>query len=249
MELAPGVVTPGWFDLRPIVDQLPWPDVAGARCLDVGTYDGFLAFELERRGAGEVVATDIASEEEWDWWPERRAEGPRAAREAMGEEKGRGFRVAARALGSGVQRMEVNVYDLDPERLGRFDVVVCGSLLLHLRDPLGALERIRAVCAGSFLSIEAISPLLTLTHPRRPVARLRGRPPLDWWLPNSAAHREMLRAAGFAPVGSGRLRTLRFGPGHPPLGWRPRALAWRAATTLIGGRTGVPVSAVLAEQA
>ena len=46
---------------------------------------------------------------------------------------------------SGVER---SVYDLDPERDGRFDVVVCGSLLLHLRDPVRALEAIRGVCAG-----------------------------------------------------------------------------------------------------
>ena len=67
MELAPGVVTPGWFDLRPILDRLPWPDVEGKRCLDVGTYDGHLAFELERRGAAEVLALDISDHESWDW--------------------------------------------------------------------------------------------------------------------------------------------------------------------------------------
>ena len=72
MELAPGVVTPGWFDLRPVIDRLPWPDVRGKRCLDVGTFDGHLAFELERRGAGEVVCTDLASEAEWDWPAESR---------------------------------------------------------------------------------------------------------------------------------------------------------------------------------
>src|SRR3712207_9588764 len=59
IEVAPGVATPGWFDLRPIVDRMPWPDVAGKRCLDVGTYDGFLAFELEGRGAAEVVAVAL----------------------------------------------------------------------------------------------------------------------------------------------------------------------------------------------
>src|SRR5207302_43882 len=36
LELPGGVVTPGWFDLRPIVGRLPWPEVRGARCLDVG---------------------------------------------------------------------------------------------------------------------------------------------------------------------------------------------------------------------
>ena len=188
LELAPDLVTPGWFDLRPIVERMPWPDVAGLRCLDVGTYDGFLAFELERRGAAEVVATDIAGEEEWDWYPELRDAGPPALAELMGPEKGRGFRVAAEALGSAVERVELSVYDLDPDRMGQFDVVVCGSLLLHLRDPLRALEAIRTVCRGHFLSAEEINLPLSLLHPRRPLAALRphelavvgaqrGRPP------------------------------------------------------------------------
>lgn len=68
-------MTPGWFDLRPIVDRMPWPDVRGKRCLDVGTWDGFLAFELERRGAAEVVATDIESHEDWDWPPALKQRG------------------------------------------------------------------------------------------------------------------------------------------------------------------------------
>src|SRR6266496_2314073 len=76
IDVAPGVETPGWFDLRPIVDRLPWPDVRGRRCLDVGPYDGFLSFELERRGAAEVVATDIGSPNDWDWPYASRTSGP-----------------------------------------------------------------------------------------------------------------------------------------------------------------------------
>src|SRR5690606_2603762 len=55
IDVAPGVTTKGWFDLRGVVDLMPWPDVRGKRCLDIGTFDGFFAFELERRGAAEVV--------------------------------------------------------------------------------------------------------------------------------------------------------------------------------------------------
>ncbi|HEX4863507.1 MAG TPA: hypothetical protein VFV02_05520, partial [Acidimicrobiales bacterium] len=40
MDIVSGVATPGWFDLRPVVDQMPWPDVKGKRCLDIGTFDG-----------------------------------------------------------------------------------------------------------------------------------------------------------------------------------------------------------------
>src|SRR5438270_201044 len=72
-------------------------------------------------------------------------------------EKGQGFEVAQAMLSSQVHKRELNVYDLSPAELGTFDVVVCGSLLLHLRDPVRALEAIRSVCEGWFLSIEAVS--------------------------------------------------------------------------------------------
>jgi tRNA (mo5U34)-methyltransferase len=60
LELAPGVETPGFFDLRPLLREFPLPpSLAGMRCLDVGTFDGFWAFAMERRGAAEVVAIDV----------------------------------------------------------------------------------------------------------------------------------------------------------------------------------------------
>src|SRR5436190_2238578 len=107
IELAPGVVTPGYFDLRPIVDDLPWPDVRGKRCLDVGTFDGFLAFELERRGAAEVVALDLDDYLQLDWPADYRFTGPDDPRyqkflQLSGPERGAGFRLAAEALGSSV---------------------------------------------------------------------------------------------------------------------------------------------------
>src|SRR5437667_9938066 len=108
MELAPGVVTPGWFDLRGVVDSLPWPDVRGKRCLDVGPYDGFLSFELERRGAAEVLAVDIGSHEDWDWPPQMRG-GPETLAEMAGPEVGAGFRLAKDMLGSSVERVELSV--------------------------------------------------------------------------------------------------------------------------------------------
>src|SRR5881275_1427236 len=111
IEVAPGVVTPGWFDLRPIVDRLPWPDVRGLRCLDVGTYDGFLAFELERRGAHEVVALDIGRHEDWDWPAALRARGPAYLAELAGP-KGNGFEIAHEVLGSEVELVVASAYDL-----------------------------------------------------------------------------------------------------------------------------------------
>ena len=249
IELAPGVVTPGWFDLRPIVDKMPWPDVRGKRCLDVGTYDGFLAFELERRGAAEVMAIDIEDHTQWDWPPHVRATGGENLAKLAGPEKGRGFRIAAGALGSKVDKRSMSVYDLDPREVGTFDVVVCGSLTEHLRDPLRALEAIRTVTSGSFLSAEQIDLWLSIKDRRRPVLTLNGVGALcDWMIPNAAGHRQMILASGFSILKATRPYSIPFGPAHPP---RPADVRWRFNRLLqrsFAGGEGVVHSAVLAKR-
>jgi tRNA (mo5U34)-methyltransferase len=203
IDLPGGAVTPGYFDLRPVVDRLPWPDVRGKRCLDVGTFDGFLAFELERRGAAEVVAIDLDDYLQLDWPADYRFSGPDDPRyhrfiELSGTERGAGFRMAAEALGSKVERRVLSVYDLSPAEVGTFDVIVCGSLMLHLRDPVRALEAVRSVCDGVFLSSEVIDLRLSLLARRKPVARLDGSGVMcQWWVPNGAGHLRMLYSAGF----------------------------------------------------
>src|SRR3954451_14577410 len=59
LELPDGVVTPGEFDHRAVVGRLPWPDLRGRRCLDVGSRNGLYAFEMGRRGPAEVASLDV----------------------------------------------------------------------------------------------------------------------------------------------------------------------------------------------
>jgi tRNA (mo5U34)-methyltransferase len=246
LELAPGIVTPGWFDLRASVHRMPWPDVDGKRCLDVGTYDGFLAFELERRGAAEVVATDISDPSGWDLPLASRRHAEEVIASMAGEKTGGGFEIARDALGSSVERVEISIYDLTPETLGTFDVVTCGSLLLHLRDPVRALEAVRRVCRDWFLSAETIRPGLSLIYRHRPVAELRGGEDGQWWIPNRAGHRRMLAAAGFEVERGSRPYAIPFGPGHPASRDAVSLLRRNALTKLITGTTGVPHQALLA---
>jgi tRNA (mo5U34)-methyltransferase len=223
LELAPGVETPGWFDLRDLVQKMRFPpSLEGHRCLDIGTFDGFWAFEMERRGADEVVAIDVLDPLEWDW----PAASSQQAIEAIGKRKARGagFELAGRELGSRVRRLELSVYDLDPDEIGRFDLIYLGSLLLHLRDPVGALERVRAVCSGSFILCDAIDAPLSIAFRRRPIADLDavGRP--WWWKPNLAALVRMVESAGFELVRTPTKVRMRPGPGHPPRRLNPRAM-------------------------
>lgn len=215
IELAPGIVTPGWFDTRRVRDQVPLPgDLAGKRCLDVGTFDGFWAFEMEARGAAEVLAVDVADPSGWDWPATSGDEQRRAIGERMGA--GEGFEIARRALGSAVERRELSIYDLDATEVGRFDVVYVGSLLLHLRDPVRGLEQVRSVCRGQLVLVDNIDPFLTVVHPRRPVATFDGVGRPWWWTANRAALLRMLRSAGFAIAGSPATVWMPPGPGHPP---------------------------------
>lgn len=251
LELAPGVTTPGWYDLRPVIDRVPFPDdLSGRRCLDVATFDGFWAFAMEARGADEVVAIDLLDPGAWDW----PATATEEARVAIGRRKegGSGFEIAHAALGSRVERHELSVYDLSPERVGTFDFVYVGSLLLHLRDPVRALEAVASVCRDTMLLVDAIDLPLTLRLPRRPVAALDGLARPWWWKPNRAGLLRMLASAGFDPVAPPRQVLMTPGAGQPRPGPRraARALRHREGRTVVF-RTwaGDPHLAVLARPA
>ncbi len=223
IELAPGVETAGWHDTRPIVKEVPFPaSLEGKRCLDVGTFDGFWAFEMERRGAAEVIAIDVLDPERWDWpiGSEDRVKAEIGRRKAAG----RGFEIAARELGSQVKRLERSVYDLDVEEVGRFDLIYLGSLLIHLREPVRALERLRSVCAGTMIVVDGIDLPLSLLLPKLPVATLEGVGRPWWWYPNQAAQAQMLKSGGFDVVERPRRIYMPPGAGQPLPPFHPRLL-------------------------
>lgn len=235
MDIAPGVTTPGWFDLRHVVDRLPWPDVEGKRCLDIGTYDGFFAFEMERRGAAEVVAIDVEDHLLWDWPPDYRDSGLPRDPGFSGPPKGAGFRLAHRLKGSRVDWRPINVYNLDPDVHGKFDVVVMGSLLIHLRDPVRALEAVRRVTDGHFLSSDQIELGLTLRRPKVPLYTLNGSGGMcQWFNYNAAGHRRFVFAAGFEIIETSRPFLLRFNK-HPKAPMNLRNGVRRVASRYLTG--------------
>jgi SAM-dependent methyltransferase len=136
IPLTPTISTDGWTSPTVVNTQelalraMDRVDLAGARVLDVGCRDGLFSFAAERAGAAEVVGIDNDLSE--------------GAVELL-----------IPYLESNVRMHEVNVYDLTPDRFGRFDVVVCPGVLYHLRDPFTGLKRIRDVLVdGGWLILE-----------------------------------------------------------------------------------------------
>ncbi len=105
--------------LRNRISQFPIPDdLTGKRVLDIGAWDGWFTFEMERRGA-DVMAVDC-----WD--------NPR-------------FRSMRKVFGSKADYRILDMYGLTPDRIGYFDIVLFMGVLYHLKHPLLALERVCAL--------------------------------------------------------------------------------------------------------
>lgn len=200
LELAPGVVTDGLFDHRPYLAKYGLPDdLSGLRAVDIGSQDGFWAFELERRGA-QVVALDIDRPEDLDWPPRLRERGETGEAGGFPLARKEAFGIAREALGSSVDRRALSVYDATPERLGHFDLVFAGSILVHLRDPALALQRMAGLCRGRFVLADAVSRRLDWV-PGLKLAEFTGESPwMTWWMPTGRTWAAMARCAGFEDV-------------------------------------------------
>ena len=187
MDLGFGVVTRGLTDPEQGLSRMRFPaDLSGKRVLDVGTWDGFFAFEAERRGAADVLATDSFIWNQNDgYWTGRR-----------------GFNLAHSALQSRVRPLEIDVMDISPESVGgTFDIVLFLGVLYHLRHPLLALERMSHV-AHDLMIVETVVDNLLVPwsslafYPEREL----GDDPTNWFGPNVRAAVDLLHVAGFPYV-------------------------------------------------
>lgn len=187
MELAPGVFTDGrqGYGTQETLRRIRLPQtLTGKTVLDVGSWDGFFAFESERRGATRVLATDSFVWEGRTW-------GSKA-----------GFTLARTLLNSKVEDMVISPYDLSPERIGMWDIVLFLGVLYHLKHPLLALERLASVTRELLL----VETHIDLSHGNAqpllihyPNAELDGDP-TSWWGPNPICVQSMLASVGFAQV-------------------------------------------------
>lgn len=184
-ELPDGTIVQGVCPLDGLKDRISKfpiaPDLAGKRVLDIGTWDGWFAFEMERRGA-EVLAID-----NWD--------NPR-------------FQEMHALLSSRVEYRQLDVYELTPDRIGYFDIVLFMGVLYHLKHPLLALERVCALTKD----LAAVDSFI-LRDKHLPGTNLAGRPVMEfyetdefggqtdnWVGPSLACLMAFCRTAGFARV-------------------------------------------------
>lgn len=176
-EVFPGLMTPGAYDPKPLLDLARLPaDLSGRRVLDVGTSDGYFALQLARRGA-EVTAIDYR------------------------DKAGHGFAVME-ALNPDVRitYRKANLFDLPALELGEFDIVWFMGVLYHLPDMIRGLHVVRQACRGE-LYLETRCE--TEFSKKVSAARYYRRDSLggdlsNFWAPNRLCVLDMLADTGFS---------------------------------------------------
>lgn len=191
IDLGNGILTPGDYDHRPYLAHYGIPEnLTGKTVLDIGAASGFFSFEMERRGA-RVTALDLPAWFAHDFGPcyqpdKTAKDGQRYLQDPIMLAKAR--------LGSQIDKVEMTIYDISPETVGMYNMVFCGSLLIHLTDPVRALWQIQRVTREVAIIATVVDPDST----DGPRAQFVGHHHGDgWWIPNRAGLEAMVQSAGF----------------------------------------------------
>ncbi|HTB16154.1 MAG TPA: DUF1698 domain-containing protein [Bryobacteraceae bacterium] len=178
IELPDGRIIPGFQSIetqRSRIARFPIPqDLRGKRVLDIGAWDGWFSFEMERRGAS-VVAVDATKKTR--------------------------FLEAKAMMGSQVEHVVADICHLTPRDIGTFDIVLFFGVLYHLKHPMLALERVCELatdlaCVESFVIDEQADGTIPAMEFYEGT-QLAGQ--FDNWVgPNISCLMAMCRTAGFA---------------------------------------------------
>ena len=144
-----GVITGDWDLRRGMDDYLGKVAFAGQRVLEIGPASGFVTFEMEKRGA-EVVSVEVTAEHGWDFvpYPASKLEEVFGPRQIVMQRLKNSYWFSHAVQHSKARVYYGDVYDL-PSSLGKFDIAVMASVLLHCRDPLRIVEQ----CGGKATSL------------------------------------------------------------------------------------------------
>ena len=181
IELPDGQIIPGLQtvdQLRHRLAQFPIPrDLTGKRVLDIGAWDGWFSFEMEKRGA-KVLALDYAEQTR--------------------------FKVARDLLGSHVDYQIGDITRISPRDIGRFDIVLFFGVLYHVKHPVLALETVCDLSTDmafieSYVSDDGTNLEAPPVMEFYETTELRGQ--FDNWVgPNTSCLLAFCRTAGFARV-------------------------------------------------
>jgi tRNA (mo5U34)-methyltransferase len=175
-----------------IIQQCLPRDMRDKSLLDVGCNAGFYSFEAKRRGAARVLGVDGQRQH---------------IRQAL---------FVRKVLGLDLEFRRLNVYELDRQAIGQFDITLALGLIYHLKHLVLALENLYKVTRETLVIETAIMPPertpASFTHPlgeaqmRLHALALVENPQaakeqvFNWFLPSVEALEALLGNTGFDSI-------------------------------------------------
>ncbi|MFH0799168.1 MAG: hypothetical protein V2A66_03185 [Pseudomonadota bacterium] len=218
IDVGEGIVTPGQgtpAGLKKVLELMRLPNLKGKTVLDINTWDGYFAFEAERRGADSVTAIDyyvwsMDLGEHIRYWKECSTWGiPTGNYEKMPyyrpeELPGKiGFDTAHALLKSRVKPIVANFMEMDLDALGTFDITFFLGSLYHMHNPFESIKRLAKV-TRDLAVIETEAAEFPGFGSKALCEFFEGSELNNdystWWAPNVRALMGMCRAAGFQQV-------------------------------------------------
>jgi len=200
--LSDGTEVKGQWDLRGGErDYLGRHNLNGKRVLEFGPASGYLTYWMERQG-GQVTSFEAGWEAAFDQLPAVDGSDIVEAQRSFMRHIARinnSWWFHHRDLGSDARIAYGDIYHV-PDDLGRFDVSFFGCILLHLRDPFGALHQAAEHTDGAIIVTDNVYP--GLEDADDPVLRFamdadNPGPSVRWWDLSPGAVTRMLWRLGF----------------------------------------------------
>jgi O-methyltransferase len=170
----------------------------GRRVLELGPATGWLTYWMEKQGA-KVVGLDLGWDLAPDLLPLSHINIPQMRKDQVAflNRVQNAWWYLHREYNLSAQAVYGSIYDL-PADLGSFDVVVFGSILLHLKDPFQALQEAAERTTGTIIVAEPSA--FDSQDNLRPLLRFNpteGVNPNGWWNSSPGVITDMLGLLGF----------------------------------------------------
>jgi tRNA (mo5U34)-methyltransferase len=191
IQVGHGIRTPGGHSSWEKLKRLQMPeDLSDWSVLDIGANDGFFSFQAEKRGAERVLAVDGPH-----WTGEYEYIGTVPGRKQH-------FETARELRNSKVEDLTLDIYDISPEAVGTFDLVLCLGVLYHLAHITRGLENAIKVTNELIIVESAVhrdtktddTPQMIFTPEKY------ARDGTNWWYPNVECLKQMMLTFGCADV-------------------------------------------------
>ena len=156
------------------------PPLTGKSVIDIGAFEGYFSFQAELMGASRVAACDQLA---WSWTNFNARSN---------------FDLIRTICNSRVEDIVLPVEELNPTKVGQFDVSLFLGVLYHAPDMISYLRNVRSI-TREVCVIETLVDGLQYDEPWSayyPAGSLNNDAS-NWWGPNPACVLDMLRRVGF----------------------------------------------------